>query len=775
MVSQLVTDSGAATTRDDIQYQANRDGAPQFAEGQPAVTLGRSSLYTYDDLSRLTQADVGRLNGGRTDILTEWSDPTQIVYTMDILGNITTLNRKNSGVSANETRTYNATNELLTRAVTGESKRLWVFDDFTDNDTTGWATADADGDGTVDGSWSAGSGALSCAGVASISGSPDSGTGSILLIDGEARNDFRINCTATLDTNCENAGIVYGYIDGDNFWVSIYSKATQTLKTYEVSAGTWTEKSSTSKSISNATPFEMTVRIGAGRAGNGNVSGTVPAGGYGVWCSDASDNTIDSVEIRDLAGPFVADARWFSSFGDVQIDEANDNVLTADAEIVDHEIVRRGSRAGQYEMTFKLKWNTTSSPGCLVRWLAPGDWLAIAVADSDGKPRIYERKADGSRSVQATSSTALSLTNGNWYTAKVTVDDDGAGGDRLRFWVDVAGDGFGNDTEHFNDTSVIDDWPAGCVGLYVGPQSTDATEFDDVTMKIDADADGTIDEQQFADDFDSNHSCTTTTTTWPTGITRTPSRRHLLRPTLRVYDLHEFGCLPPKDPSGIVCRKPVRPIATIAKERVGLLEVAGGPLGIGEDERLLCEQVLRLQVGRTEPDGLVEVLASPLQQRDVQPSCLPPTSLGACRAEHPQVVVRCAIVGPLPDRREERRFCGIKVASLQVDRPDGVLRETSSLGVVVQPQASLIPFECLIDATEAGVGQAELVRRQPLRGRLGHRIRPEGQVVVPGRHPRYRLPRIEEADRQRADDARSHPAACQSVSQQPAHQERQGH
>ncbi len=41
--------------------------------------------------------------------------------------------------------------------------------------------------------------------------------------------------------------------------------------------------------------------------------------------------------------------------------------------------------------------------------------------------------------------------------------------------------------------------------LYVGPQSSAAaTEFDDMTMWIDTDSHGTIDEQQFAADFSSN-------------------------------------------------------------------------------------------------------------------------------------------------------------------------------------------------------------------------------------------------------------------------------
>lgn len=37
--------------------------------------MGRSSLYTYNGLHRLSEVDIGRLNSGRTDILDEWADP----------------------------------------------------------------------------------------------------------------------------------------------------------------------------------------------------------------------------------------------------------------------------------------------------------------------------------------------------------------------------------------------------------------------------------------------------------------------------------------------------------------------------------------------------------------------------------------------------------------------------------------------------------------------------------------------------------------------------
>jgi len=92
--------------------------------------------------------------------------------------------------------------------------------------------------GGGDGNWPASSGALACTGVISVSGAPDSGEGSILLIDGPYYQDFAIKATATLDTNAENAGLVFGYIDRENFWARIYSKTQQKRLLYEVSGGT---------------------------------------------------------------------------------------------------------------------------------------------------------------------------------------------------------------------------------------------------------------------------------------------------------------------------------------------------------------------------------------------------------------------------------------------------------------------------------------------------------------------------------------------------------
>lgn len=113
----------------------------KFDEPQAAIVLGRSSLCTYDGLHRLSRADAGRLNDSRDDLLSEWAGPTPRVSTVGILGNITTLNRKNSGTDANETGAYNCANEMTRRTISGEAACYWVDDNFADNDTTGWEVA----------------------------------------------------------------------------------------------------------------------------------------------------------------------------------------------------------------------------------------------------------------------------------------------------------------------------------------------------------------------------------------------------------------------------------------------------------------------------------------------------------------------------------------------------------------------------------------------------------------------------------------------------------
>lgn len=65
---------------------------------------------------------------------------------------------------------------------------------------------------------------------------------------------------------------------------------------------------------------------------------------------------------------------------------------------------------------------------------SPGDCYAIAISDANGRAYSYRRKDDGALSQKYSSSSSVSLTSGNWYEAKVVVDDDpNSSGQRLEW------------------------------------------------------------------------------------------------------------------------------------------------------------------------------------------------------------------------------------------------------------------------------------------------------------------------------------------------------
>jgi len=149
-------------------------------------------------------------------------------------------------------------------------------------------------------------------------------------------------------------------------------------------------------------------------------------------------------------------------------------------------------------LTYRFKWDTgTRKPGVLVRWVSPGDWLAVQINSSDQRARLMRRKDDDSVSTLKTSGTALSLSAATWYTGKVVVDDDpnNAALQRLRFWVDTDDDGdFGDETVLLTSTQVDDDWSGGYVGLFRGNQDTNTHQFDDFKVGYDNNADGDFDD-----------------------------------------------------------------------------------------------------------------------------------------------------------------------------------------------------------------------------------------------------------------------------------------
>ncbi len=366
-----------------------------------------------------------------------------------------------------------------------------------------------DGDpNTTDGTWSASSGKLSCSSVATGLG-PPVGTGSIFLISDTHYKNVVLKCTATLDNGCDEVGLVFGYIDDQNFWVKIYRESANYAYTYQVTSGSWISRDIDGVTITDGVPIDMEASAyGAG-------SYTAGPGRVGVWVSDGTDNEFDDFQVIDVAGPYTVSATYFSQQGGVTVDDSDNNALKMPAgTVLENCVIRRGVRVDKYVATFKFKWNDDTCPGFVVRWLSPREWLVVDLDSYDGSVWLGRRtnsRADTEWVYQ--SGSTVSLTSGNWYTAKVVVDDDpnNATLQRLRFWIDTDDDGdYSDETTLISDTAYIDaNWSAGYVGLYAWWWDTALTqEFDDVVIGLDNNSDGDYvdagDAIQSRDDFNSS-------------------------------------------------------------------------------------------------------------------------------------------------------------------------------------------------------------------------------------------------------------------------------
>ncbi len=91
---------------------------------------------------------------------------------------------------------------------------------------------------------------------------------------------MRLTCDATLGSGCDNAGLVFGYLDASNYWVKVYSNTDDTIYIYEINGGTWTQRGSTAYTITDDSQFTMAAEVRAGAADT--YAGTVPSGQVGI-------------------------------------------------------------------------------------------------------------------------------------------------------------------------------------------------------------------------------------------------------------------------------------------------------------------------------------------------------------------------------------------------------------------------------------------------------------------------------------------------------------
>lgn len=88
-----------------------------------------------------------------------------------------------------------------------------------------------------DGTWSASGGQLQNDTVVAVSGAPNSGNGSLVLIDGPYYQDIQLSADIILSGSADNGGLVFGYLDKKylEFWGKNLGELTELLnKTCDV-------------------------------------------------------------------------------------------------------------------------------------------------------------------------------------------------------------------------------------------------------------------------------------------------------------------------------------------------------------------------------------------------------------------------------------------------------------------------------------------------------------------------------------------------------------
>ncbi len=499
VVSQLVSSADEATTRDDIDYEANEDGSPKFADQAVQFMRPYSAIYTYDTLNRLTNADVGVLNSGQTAVISEWSTPQEIDYTMDILGNFTAIDYKNSGASASQTRTHNATNEIVDVTYVAESVRKFVDDDFADNDTVDWAVADITGNGANnnDGTWSASSGQLQNDTVVAVTGAPDSGNGSVLLVDEGWFQDVRLSADIAVGST-ENAGLVFGYQDHQNFWVILARPAATTFYVYEVSAGTWTLRTLGGSVSGSGGTYSIALDIRAGAINGIVAAGTLllpaafgtAAGQVGVWAGAGSAAVkADNFVCRDMGGQFTVDGRFTSTGANVRVNSGALEFYNSDEA---GRLAISGIRMGVGIVEVDMKVENDVDGGIVLHYQNPSNYNFAVINDTGSSKRLLLWEVrDGKFTSKAFSST-FSLTDGQVYGLQCKVTESG-GNQTLSFACDTDQDGSFSDETPLSTGTIDDTWSGGFVGLGRTTSATSTTiTFDDFKAGDDQNADGDI-------------------------------------------------------------------------------------------------------------------------------------------------------------------------------------------------------------------------------------------------------------------------------------------
>jgi hypothetical protein len=102
-----------------------------------------------------------------------------------------------------------------------------------------------------------------------------------------------------------NGGLVFGYVDKDNYWLLLANKDADDYELWQVSSGTFTERRNGGRVGAGTHSLSVEVRSGSIEQLPGNMSAynaTVPAGKVGLWAgSGTASAKFDDFKLLDMA------------------------------------------------------------------------------------------------------------------------------------------------------------------------------------------------------------------------------------------------------------------------------------------------------------------------------------------------------------------------------------------------------------------------------------------------------------------------------------------
>ncbi len=490
-------DSGTAVKALDLAYQYDYNGNITAIATLHNRALSR--VLTYDNLDRVT-SDKQNLVTSAGASLSEWDSPRQQDWTLDRLGNWDTLSQVVNGTAKDETRTHNHTNELTLRQVAYEPQRLWINEDFTDNDEDGWVE--------ISGAWAAGSGSYSPSAVTggiNLKG-PASEDLAVALIDGSYYQSIKLEADVTATSG--KVGFVYGYLADDDFWMTLVTvgSATNNARAYHYTTSGWSLENTYSIDATSS-PFSIDCRVFADRVESGSLgaSGPVPAGMVGIVASSTSIS-VDSFTVNDRAGPHVVDGRWISTNGDVRVDDGGTaNNLRVGGDGNRNLTLYQGFRGSKYQADFDMTWNGNTNMGVVLHAQNPTNYMFVRFhVAAAGRPTLYEVTGNGALSSKTVGS-VTSLTGSTTYACRVMIDDDpnDTALQRLRVYIDTNANGFDAGDVYLTSFALDDTWSGGSFGFWrQAGTSAQFAEYDNLEIRVDTTANNSYTDEDVAVDLD---------------------------------------------------------------------------------------------------------------------------------------------------------------------------------------------------------------------------------------------------------------------------------